>query len=386
MPDIKELETEMKSTFEGFKNLIERQEAEIKKTGETTGETKSALEKTQDALDRLEGELKSLQTKFNRPGLGGGAQPGGDDPQVKAFGEWLRKGDQRMGAEQLKALSTDSDTEGGYLMAQATRGQMIELLTKVSPVRALATVVTLTQGDTYEAPKETGDIDAGWTSERGARGQTGTPKVGMERIVAQEQYAAPRITQKMLDDAGYNVEQWLNGKLSKKFAQLEGRAFLLGNGVGQPEGILTKAGVGEVVSGSAAAITADSLFDLFFELDEEYAARGQFLMKRTTLRDIRKLKDNQGNYLWTPGIAGATPNMILDRPYTLCDDMPAIAANAYPVVFGDIAQAYVVVDRQGIVVQRDPFTAKPFVEFYSTRRVGGGVVLTEALKKLKISA
>lgn len=177
----------------------------------------------------------------------------------------------------------------------------------------------------------------------------------------------------------------MNRKVAERFAVVENQGFLSGTGVGQPEGLLTIAGLTEVNSGNASALTANGLIDLAFGLKTFYARNATFVLNRTSIRDIRKLTDTQNQYLWQPGLAGSTPSTILDRPYVEAPDMPTIAANAFPILFGDFRSAYTIVDRAGINVLRDPFTSKGFVKFFTTRRVGGQVVQKEAVIKHKVA-
>lgn len=374
-----QLLNEMKSVFEQFKEKHSQLETEVKRYGEASQETK-------DVLDRLNDRLDELETKMSRPTLGSNMQTGQVETEhEKAFNAYLRKGERGLSADELKALSTDSDPDGGYMVPTQRANSIIEKLVEYSPIRMLANVVTIT-GNAYEVPAEDDPIfEANWVSERGSRPETSTGSLRMERIPVHEIYAKPRATQTMLDDSAFNVEGWINNRVATRFAVLEAQAFLSGDGVGKPEGILTKSGITEVVSGDASKITADSLIEIYYNLPEFYVRNSTWLMKRSTIKEIRKLKTNDNQYLWQPGLAGVAPATILDRPYVEAVDMPAIATNAYPVLFGDFRAAYTIVDRQGIRILRDPYSSKPYVEFYTTRRVGGQVVQADALRKLKIS-
>jgi HK97 family phage major capsid protein len=369
----------MKSVFEQFKEKHSQLESEVKRYGDASQETK-------DMLDRLNNRLDELETKMSRPTLGSNMQTGQVETEhEKAFNAYLRKGERGLSADELKALSTDSDPDGGYMVPTQRANSIIEKLVEYSPIRMLANVVTIT-GNAYEVPAEDDPIfEANWVSERGSRPETSTGSLRMERIPVHEIYAKPRATQTMLDDSAFNVEGWINNRVATRFAVLEAQAFLSGDGVGKPEGILTKSGITEVVSGDASKITADSLIEIYYNLPEFYVRNSTWLMKRSTIKEIRKLKTNDNQYLWQPGLAGVAPATILDRPYVEAVDMPAIATNAYPVLFGDFRAAYTIVDRQGIRILRDPYSSKPYVEFYTTRRVGGQVVQADALRKLKIS-
>jgi HK97 family phage major capsid protein len=198
-----------------------------------------------------------------------------------------------------------------------------------------------------------------------------------------------RISYQELEDSVFNMETEIQGDIQEQFGVAEGSAFISGSGVGKPEGILTSSSVGEVISGAASSITADSLIELFFALKDAYARNASWLLKRSTLKTIRQFKDGQGQYLWQPGIAGtATPATILDRPYREAVDMPDVAANAFPIVFGDIRRGYTIVDRIQINIQRlnELHALDGQVGFLARKRVGGQVTLAEAIKKLKVSA
>jgi HK97 family phage major capsid protein len=267
------------------------------------------------------------------------------------------------------------------------RAGIIEKLVEISPVRALASIETIGVGDSLDVPKEgSTNFDDGWVAERQDRPETATGTFALDQIPTHEQYAKPRATQKMLDDNTFDVEGWISRKVQERFAKREGTGFVSGNGVTQPEGLLTNADIAFVVSGDANLLTPNGIIDLYHDLPEPYANNATWLMKRGTVKAIRQFKDTTGQYLWQPALADKTPSTILGQPYREAIDMPAVAANAFPIIFGDFKAGYAIVDRMGIRVLRDPYSAKPFVEFYTTRRVGGQVVLAEAFRKQKVSA
>jgi HK97 family phage major capsid protein len=355
--------------------------SETKKLGEATQETKNNLEALQQRLD----EFETKMTK--RPPIAGGSEVAEQTPEVKAFCQYARKGEKGMGAEEQKALVTDSDPDGGYLMPNNMANKIIQRLEEVSPVRELADVVSISLGDTMEFPAEDDtDFGGGWVSERGQRPETPAAKLRMIKVTAEELYANPFVSQKLLDDTAFNVEQWLIKRITRRLAKIEGAAFIKGDGIGKPRGILVAPGVAEVLTKDANLITADSLVDIFHDLPEEYAAMATWLLKRKTLGAIRLLKDGNGVYVWQPGLQADKPGTLLGRPYREAIDMPDVAAGTYPVAFGDFAEGYQVLDRQGIRVLRDPFSSKPFIEFYTTKRTGGDVVNAAAIRKLKVGA
>lgn len=372
-------------SFEEAVTLFTKAREDFHAEAKKLGGIEQVSQETKNNLDALQARLDAFEAKANRPALPGAA--GAEmTPEVKSFLSYARKGEKGMGADEVKTLATDSDPDGGYLVPTNMVNTIIQKLIEVSPIRALADVVTISQGDTMEFPAEDAtEFLGGWVSERAARPETQSAKLRMVKITAHELYANPFISQKLLDDSAFNVEQWLTGRIATTLAKMEGAAFVSGDGVGKPQGLLT-ATVSEKVSGAAAAITADSLLNLLYDLPEFYASNATWLFKRATLGAIRLLKDSQNQYLWQPGLTAGQPGTLLGRPYAECVDMPAVAAGTYPVLFGDIRAAYQVVDRQGIRVLRDPFSNKPFIEFYTTKRTGGAVVKAEALRKLKISA
>lgn len=434
MPDTAardEATKEMQEATGALRTFLADAKKEEKARGDSTSETKERMDKAEKALDAAQDKWDDwekttkaveklhaeLETKMqllerHRPGSVKSAQDEAKEGAVlyeKAFSKALRGalgGDRErpMARHQLteaehkafvdfekKSLSADGGETGGYLMPPAQRGELIRKLIEFDALEELASSVTLTQGDTWEAPRE-GDQNfaCDWTSERGSRAETTAGQMAKETIVAEELYAKPLITQKMLDDPGFDVAAWLTERLARRMRVKRGAAFITGTGAGQPEGITISATAigsgdfGYVPMGNASAITADGIIDVFFDLPEPYAQGATWLFRRATLKEIRKLQDGNANYLWTPGFEG-TPPTILGRPYRESLSMPAIAANAFSVAFGDWADAYLVVRRQEIRVLRDPFSTKPFIEFYTTMRVGGAPVLNEAYRLGKIS-
>lgn len=380
--EAKQLHEEMQKTWALMKEAFDRQEKEIKSVGTASGETKSQIAALNTRMDELE-------TKLARPPAtptDGKGKDGAPTIETKAFHGYLRKGVDSLGPEEVKTLATDSDVAGGYLVPTMTRDRIIERLVELSPIRALSTVETIGRGRALEIPREgAADFSAGWVGERELRPPTTVGTFALERIPVDEQYAAPRATQSMLDDTAFDVEGWIVRKVGVRLAQLEGRAFVSGTGVGQPRGILTATDIPIVNAGHASAITADGMIRVFYSLPEAYTRNATFVMRRATVGAIRELKDTQGQYLWQVSIAAGQPATILGMPYVEAPDMPAIAAGAFPVLFGDFRACYLIVDRQGINVLRDPYSAKPLVEFYITRRVGGQVVLAEAMRRLRIA-
>lgn len=385
--ELKKLEGEIKTAFHGFKEVNDRQAEEIKKWGDVSAETKAAIEKANADIDRIEGEIKKVLTRLNRPAAGGdtkGELSEADQLARKAFNTMLRKG--TPGPDEAKALSVSEDTAGGYLAPKEYVNDLNKTIVEFSPIRQVATV-RQTTARSIQMPKRTGTFAAAWVSEQGTRAETTGLAFGLDEIPNHEMYAMVDVSQQMLEDTAFNVEQFLNDEFAEQFGVLEGAAFVSGNGVGKPEGLLHGTTLSYTAGGHASAITADGLIAILYDLKDAYARMSSWLLKRSTLKAIRQLKDGNDQYIWQPGIAGAAPATILDRPYYEATDMPAIAADAYSVLFGDFKRAYTIVDRVQVTIVRDGVTQANVgnVRFWARKRVGGQVRTTEAARKLKIA-
>ena len=300
-----------------------------------------------------------------------------------------------------KALQAGSDPDGGYLLPAATIGRVTGKVYEQSIMRQLASVQVIGTND-IEGLVDNDEATAGWVSELGSRNDTGTPQVGKWRIEAYEMYAMPKASQRLLDDAGTDVEMWLADKVASKFARVEGAAFWSGTGAGQPMGLAayptaatadaTRAwGTFEhVKTGTNGDFDAtnklDTIQDVQGALKDQYLANANWVMRREVRTKARKLKDSQSRYLWEPGLQVGQPERLNGYPVRIDQQMPALAQDSLSLAFGDFRQAYQIVDRLGIRTLRDPYTAKPYVVFYSTRRVGGGALNFEAIKFAKFSA
>lgn len=385
---IGDVSEELGAVVTDLRAFLERGAEERAKFGEESAETKAAIENVDKRIDELEVTLKRRIQEYDARH---GGTAGADDAkaaalaEAKAFLEFARKGEERMAPDDRKALSVDSGPDGGFLVPDNIRDGIIEILRETSGTRELANVETISVGDSLTLHIEDGDYDSGWVSERESRPATTTGTTLKQTIFAHEQYAAPRATQQVLDDSAYDLESWIQQKVANKFMRRENTAFTTGSGVGQPFGWADENRVTTVNSGHATQITADGLIDLVYDLPEFYAAAASFQLKRATVKRVRKMKDGQGNYLWTQGF-DKTPATILGYGYRENIDMAAEGAGALSVAFADWKRFYTVLDRKGIAVLRDPYTAKPFVEFYTTKRVGGDIVLAEAGRLGKCAA
>lgn len=324
--------------------------------------------------------------------------------QKSALGKYLKKGDSaRFSDAEVKALSTLSNPDGGYLITADTTGRIMEKVQLSSPVRQYAAKQTVST-DALEGRIDNDEADAGWVGEVAARPETDTPQLGMWRIPVHEMYAKPKATQKMVDDAVVDVEAWLQKKVGEKFGRIEAVAFISGDGVGKPKGILSQTlgytadasrawgTVQKIKTGVNGAFAAapnggDALINAITALHSKYRAGALFFCNRYTLGEIMKLKDSDGKYLWMPdftqGGSGLLKGFTIDASF---DHMPDIANDSLSLGFGNLSEAYQIVDRQGIRVLRDPYSSKPFIEYYSTYRVGGDVLNSEAYKLIEFKA
>lgn len=361
----------------------------------------AAITTQQAALDEALAKIAALQ-------IGGGGGGKGKTAEQKAhataFDRFFRKGVEAdlRDLEVKAALRTDSDPDGGYLVPEEESATVDRVLGTVSVMRQLATVMTISAG-VYKKLVGQGGTSSGWVGERETRSETNTSTLAELAFPVMELYANPAITQTMLDDARLDIGAWLANEVAIEFAEEEGAAFISGSGVNRPRGILSYTtvanasyswgNIGHVVTGSAADFIAedpvDPFIDLVYSLKQGYRQNATWLMNRTNQGKVRKFKDDQDNYMWTPpfmgGVQVAQPATFLGYPIADDDNMPDVAANAYPVAFGDFRRGYLIVDRFGIRVLRDPYTNKPYVHFYTTKRVGGGVANFEAIKLLKCS-
>lgn len=387
--ELQGLQEEFQRLVKELRERADQEAAEVKRYGEATAETRAVL-------DRVNARLSDLETKMQRLPLhapGDAAVPSGSEAKA-AFFKWARglplspEDRKHLVPVEAKALSLSDLTAAGYLAPPEFVREILKGVVLFSPIREVARVRTGAAKE-LQIPKRTGTFAAAWVAEGASRSETAGLSYGLETIPAHEMYGLVDVTFAMLEDSAFDLEAELREEFAEQFGKAEGAAFVAGTAVNQPEGILTNAAVAYTPSGSASAITADGLIDLFFALPDAYAKNAYWVLRRSTLGEIRKLKaSGTGEYLWAPGEFGdAVRPTILGRPYIEAPDMPAVAAGAYPVVFGDLRSAYTIYDRLEIAVVRDPFTqaASGKVRFHARRRVGGQVVIAEAVRKLKIA-
>ena len=387
--DVAELRGLFEEQFQAFEAFKEENDRKSGRNEETLATLNGRLDEIETALKRS--ERGPAEAVFEARDA--------ETAEARAYFEYLRYGtrdepnpaQQALGRDEMKALTVGNDPAAGYLAPPEFAREIIKGEVEFSPLRAWVRVRE-TSRNALQIPRRSGTFGAVWVAEQAARSETEGLTYGLEDIPTHEMYALVDVSQQMLEDSEFDLEAELRMEFAEQFAVTEGAAFVDGNGVGQPEGLLSHADVATTNSGSAATIAdangqADGLISLWHSIKTGYAIRGVWLLNRSTLAAVRKLKDDQGQYIWQPGLAVGQPNTILGSPYAELPDMPNEAANATPIAFGDLRRGYTVVDRIQLSVLRDPFTQATAgkIRFIARRRVGGQVVLPEAVAKLKCS-
>ncbi|WP_296424117.1 phage major capsid protein [Yoonia sp.] len=350
------------------------------------------LQKQDDRMNKLD-----RKTMMNaRPVLAMAATH--EAPHQKAFAAYLRSGDDDAlrGLElDGKAMGTSIAADGGYLVDPQTADTIKGTLSATASIRAVANVVNV-DATSYDVLVDHTEMGAGWATESGGVSETDTPQIDRITIPLHELSALPKASQRLLDDSAFDIEGWLAGRIADKFARSEAGAFINGDGVDKPKGVLTYptvdndvwawGNIGYVPTGTAGGIDGgDAVVDLVYALGAEYRANGTFLLNSKTAGTIRKLKDNDGRFLWSDGLAAGEPARLMGYPVLIAEDMPDIAPDAMAIAFGDFGAGYTVAERPDLRVLRDPFSAKPHVLFYATKRVGGAVSDFGAIKLLKFA-
>jgi HK97 family phage major capsid protein len=317
-----------------------------------------------------------------------------------AFDGYVRKGDAApLSALETKALSANSNPDGGYTIPPEIEARVNASLKAISPIRSIAGIRQVSS-TVYRKPFATNGFATGWVGETATRPETSSPTLVSLDFPTMELYAMPAASPQLLDDSAVDIEQWIADEVNLVFAQQEGAAFVNGDGVNKPKGFLaytkidnstwSHGNVGFIKTGVAGAFPlanpSDKLIDLAYAVNAGYRANGNFVMNRSTQSAVRKLKDGQGAYLWQPSGQPGVPSTVMGFPVVEAEDMPDIATDSYAIAFGDFKRGYLIVDRIGIRVLRDPYSAKPYVLFYTTKRVGGGIQDFAALKLLKFGA
>ena len=389
---------EFMTTFTAFREDNDRRMREIERRGQADVVTTDKVDRISDALDRKKRVLDELALKGARPSLGREGMSGAAAIERKqAFEAYMRTGDERaLRALETKDMSVGSGADGGFLVPQEVEAEIGRRLAAISPIRSIASVRQVS-GQTLRKPfLKTGPV-ANWAAETATRTKTNSPELYQLPFPTTELYAMPAATPALIEDAVVDLEQWIVSEVEVAFAEKESAAFVNGDGDNKPTGFLDyDLATGEafewgkisfvntgVDGGFAASHPSDKLIDLIYTLKAGYRQNADWVMNRKTQAAIRKMRDADGNYLWQPPAAPGSRAMLMGFPVVEAEDMPDIAAGATPIAFGDFQRGYLVVDGAGVQVLRDPYSAKPFVLFYTTKRVGGGVQDFDAIKLLK---
>jgi HK97 family phage major capsid protein len=389
--DIAALFAEFSTAFEEFKRTNDQRLGEIEKRGTADGLLEGKLERLNAVLDGHKAAMDRAKAERARPAIEGKGQVENGEYK-EAFSAYVKRGEE-------KALSIGVPADGGYVVPAEVETEITRLMTHISPIRAIAGVRQVS-GAVYKRPITVTGPQTGWVGETASRPTTNSQTLAELSYPTTELYAMPAATSAFLDDAAVDVGQWIADEVNAAFAAQETTAFVSGDGNNKPSGFLSGTKVAEsswawgslgyLATGTSGALPAshasDILIDLVYALKAGYRQNASWVMNRKTQAALRKLKDVDGNYLWQPAAAADGRASFMGFPLVEAEDMPNIAANSFSVAFGDFKRGYLIVDRQGVSVLRDPFSAKPYVLFYTTKRVGGGIADYDAIKLLKFGA
>lgn len=396
-PEVKAALDDFLNAFEHFKasNDERLDELERRKSADVLLEEK--VDRIGASLDLQKAALDRVALNANRPALGVESKAVPNTEHKSAWNSYMRKGDaSALTRFETKALSGTSDPEGGFIVPQETEDHIDRVLSEISPIRSIASVRKIGSGS-FKKAMSLGGAATGWVAENASRPETQSPTLSMIEFPVMELYAMPAATQSLLDDTQVDLEAWIADEVQSVFAEQESTAFVTGDGVARPRGFLsydkvddssyTWGKLGYVATGADGAFASsdpsDKLVDLIHTPKQGYRTSAKWVMNRSTQGVIRKMKDGDGNYIWQPGLTAGQPATLMGYGVVESEDMPAIGSDSFSIAFGDFTRGYLIVDRIGTQVLRDPYSAKPFVLFYTTKRVGGGVQNFEAIKLLK---
>lgn len=408
MTDLMEVKTAthaLAHAFEAFKDANDERMVALEKKQTADVVLEEKVNRINADMTRIQDAISGIKTALRRPGLGRDTAvlDAGASAHKQAFLRYVTKGvEGDLRNVEMKAMSVISDPDGGYAVPSEMSERIITRQYDTTPMRQLATVMTVTS-DAVEMLRDTDDATASWLAELDTRSDTDPGQFGRVRISTFELHAQPKATQKLLDDATLNVEEWIVNKIAGRFARRENAAFVNGDGVTMPRGFASYSvaataddsrswGTFEYVASGASGAFAgsnpsDALISLMHKLRAGYLPKAAWLMPRAVAEQIRKFKESTTNaYIWQPGLQAGQPASLLGYPVYLGEDMPALAANSLSVAFGNFAEGYTIVDRAGLRILRDPYTAAPFVKFRCSKRVGGDVTNFEAIKFLKFAS
>jgi HK97 family phage major capsid protein len=384
---IREAVDGLHQAFQEFKSANDERLTQLETKGVTDSLVDEKVNRLNEAVDHAQSRLNRLETAAKRPQFTQTFEQ--DMGEKAAFFSYVRKG---MDGREQKSLTSLNDASGGYLIPPTMLDKIHATMVVTSPMRSISRITSIST-DALELLQEKGTADVGWVAETDERPETATPELQKIRIPVHQIYAKPRASQKLLDDATVDIESWLAQKIAEKMTLSENAAFITGDGNGKPRGFLTyepvdvgkgEWGKFEAVSSKSkdVLIDGDVLIEAFHTLKAHYLNGAVWIMARSALAAIRKLKGENHQYLWQPSMIEGTPATLLGSPVVIADDMPALGEKkpAVAIAFGNFREAYQIVDRAGLHVLRDPFSAKPYVEFYATKRVGGDVINFDAVK------
>jgi HK97 family phage major capsid protein len=400
--ELKETIESIGRAFETFKAENDARLKEIEKKGHVDPLLAEKVEKINadiSALGEMKKQLEAIETAVARGQFAGGGTAKDQESinKTKAFTHLMRGNIESVKDINIQAsASTLSDPDGGFTVPEEVDTAIDRVQGTLSSMRRLATVRGIST-DTYKKLVNQGGATSGWVAEKGSRAETSTPTLKEIAINTKELYAMPYATQTLLDDSRIDIGAWLAEEVGVEFNDEEGDAFINGNGVEKPKGIAAYSmianasyawgKVGYIAGGHASLLNnLDKLIDLQHALKTSYRNGAAFLMNDSTCQVIRKFKDGDGNYIWRPGLVEGAPDILLGKPVEYDDNVDDIGAGKYPIFYANFKRAYLIIDRFGTRVLRDPYTAKPYIAFYTTKRVGGGITLYEAIKAFKIAA
>jgi HK97 family phage major capsid protein len=389
--------------FEEYKSVNDQRLSDIERHGAADVLHDEHLGRMDKSINRLQDDITSLKTSMLRPNKSGTSFAPTDSAHKQAFLKYIAKGyDAELNAFETKSLEVINNSEGGYMLPTELADRIVTRQYDTTPMRQISTVMSIST-EAVEMLRDTNEPVAQWISELGVPAPTSEGLLGRIRIPVHELYAQPQATQKLLDDAFINVEEWLINKVSAKFSRAENNAFVVGDGIGMPRGFTsyTAQAVSDTsrpwgvlqyvptgVNGAFASTSpADCLFDLMHQLRVGYHPDAVWIMPRAVADMIRKFKENTTQaYIWQPGLQQGQPATLLGFPVVLGEDMPSVSTGSFSLAFGSFKEGYTIVDRIGMRILRDPYTGAPFIKFRCTKRTGGDVVNFEAIKLLSFSA
>jgi len=396
-PQIADAFGDFMDAFEAFKDGNDQRLQELERHSAADVVTTDKLDRINQALEANKRQVDEFILKTHRPALGGIDMAPAQLEHRAAFDAYIRGGaDDGLHRLEEKALSVGSDPDGGYLVPDQTETEIMRRLAEISPIRAIAGIRQVS-ASVYKKPYSTSGPAVGWVGETAARPETTAPTLAELSFPTMELYAMPAATATLLDDSAVNIDQWIAEEVETAFAEQEGAAFVAGDGTNKPRGFLDYTTVDEAswswgnlgyiatgVDGDfPASDESDILIDQVYALKAGYRQNGRWVMNRKTQAEIRKLKDSDGNYLWQPPASADGSATLMSFPVVEAEDMPDIASDSLSIAFGDFKRGYLIVDRLGVRILRDPYSSKPYVLFYTTKRVGGGIQDFDAIKFLK---